>query len=77
MVPFLLRNYDPFQNGTIFLEDFRPFSEMVTFLLRIFDPFFEMVPFLLRNYDPFQKWYHFCRAFLTIYRNGTIFIEDF
>ena len=43
---------------------------MVLFLLRNFYPFLtEMVLFLLRNFDSFQKWYHFCWAILTLFRN--------
>ena len=102
MVPFLLRILTLFwlklyhccwgiltlfRNGTIFVEEFLPFSEMVSSLsinLRlfwngsIFDeefwPFSEMVPFLLRNFDPFLKWYLFIEEFWPFF---TIFVDEF
>ena len=77
MVPFLLWILTLFWNDTIFVEDFWPFSEMVPFLLRNFDSFpTEMVPFLLTIFDPLLKWYNFCWGILTLFWNGTIFVEN-
>ena len=75
---FCWRIFTLFWNGTIFVEDFWPFSEIVSFLLRNFDPFLtEMISFMLTIFDPFLKWYHFCFRFLTLFWNGTISVEEF
>ena len=70
MVPFLLRNFDPFDTKMVlgtFVEEFLPFSEMVPFFVDDFWPFSEMVLFLLTIFDPFLKWYLFIFGIVTLF----------
>ena len=67
-----------FWNGTIFVDDVWPSSEIVPFLARNCDPFLKWYIFCRGILTLFWlKWYHFCRGFLTLFWNGTIFVEDF
>ena len=78
MVPFLQLIFYIFLKWYHFWWQFSSFFGMVYFCRGgKFSSFSEMGPLLLRIFGTLLEWYHYCRRFLALSWNGTIFVYDF